>query len=151
VSAAGLVDSGADEPWQGPACRRCGCTDFEACAGGCSWVVDPAGLGDLCSACEPAVVAELAAGKVSPARRAALEVLAWGALNDRPVRSTDHTTDLTGVDIVAVGSLAIHQRVAGGLDAEGLAERTDPLGYDYRLTDAGLVLVARLAGAGGGR
>ena len=32
------------------ACRHCGCTDFSACAGGCSWVAE-----DLCSACvEPA-------------------------------------------------------------------------------------------------
>lgn len=28
------------------ACRVCGCTDFRACPGGCSWVED-----DLCSAC----------------------------------------------------------------------------------------------------
>ncbi|GGM22414.1 hypothetical protein ACFFX1_11140 [Dactylosporangium sucinum] len=35
-------------------CRRCGCTDDEACPGGCSWVPDPAllgVLGTLCSAC----------------------------------------------------------------------------------------------------
>lgn len=29
-------------------CRRCGCTDDRACAGGCHWVAD-----DLCSACPP--------------------------------------------------------------------------------------------------
>jgi ParB family chromosome partitioning protein len=34
-----------------PTCRKCGCTDEEACEGGCSWVEDPEGLGDLCSAC----------------------------------------------------------------------------------------------------
>lgn len=34
-----------------PTCRVCGCTDFEACEGGCVWVEDPAGLGDLCSSC----------------------------------------------------------------------------------------------------
>jgi hypothetical protein len=28
------------------ACRKCGCTDYRACPGGCSWVED-----DLCSAC----------------------------------------------------------------------------------------------------
>jgi hypothetical protein len=33
------------------ACRVCGCTDDEACEGGCWWVEDPQGLGDLCSAC----------------------------------------------------------------------------------------------------
>jgi hypothetical protein len=31
-------------------CRVCGCTDDEACDGGCEWVDDPQG-GDLCSAC----------------------------------------------------------------------------------------------------
>ncbi len=30
-----------------PRCRVCGCTDDQACAGGCWWVAD-----DLCSACE---------------------------------------------------------------------------------------------------
>lgn len=30
----------------GPACRRCGCTEFSACPGGCVWV-EP----DLCSRC----------------------------------------------------------------------------------------------------
>lgn len=39
-----------------PACRVCGCTDQEACTGGCSWVPDPEGLGALCSACLPLVV-----------------------------------------------------------------------------------------------
>jgi hypothetical protein len=29
-------------------CRGCGCTDDQACPGGCSWVED-----DLCSACAP--------------------------------------------------------------------------------------------------
>jgi ParB family chromosome partitioning protein len=37
-----------------PTCRKCGCTDEEACEGGCSWVEDPEGLGDLCSACAAA-------------------------------------------------------------------------------------------------
>ena len=32
-------------------CRVCGCTDDEACEGGCYWVEDPEGLGDLCSTC----------------------------------------------------------------------------------------------------
>jgi hypothetical protein len=36
-------------------CRVCGCTDIEACIGGCYWVTDPKGEGDLCSACLPAV------------------------------------------------------------------------------------------------
>jgi hypothetical protein len=34
-----------------PACRVCHCTDAEACPLGCWWVADPAGEGDLCSAC----------------------------------------------------------------------------------------------------
>ncbi|HEY7202431.1 MAG TPA: ParB/RepB/Spo0J family partition protein [Candidatus Dormibacteraeota bacterium] len=34
-----------------PTCRVCGCTTEEACPGGCTWVEDPAGLGDLCSRC----------------------------------------------------------------------------------------------------
>ena len=29
-----------------PCCRKCGCTDLRACAGGCSWIED-----DLCSRC----------------------------------------------------------------------------------------------------
>ncbi|MGE5572977.1 MAG: hypothetical protein ACM3ZU_08175 [Bacteroidota bacterium] len=32
-------------------CRVCGCTDDNACEGGCYWVQDPEGLGDLCSRC----------------------------------------------------------------------------------------------------
>lgn len=36
------------------ACRVCGCTEDNACAGGCWWVQDPSGdLSDLCSACMP--------------------------------------------------------------------------------------------------
>jgi hypothetical protein len=34
-----------------PACRVCGCTEERACAGGCWWVDDGPGGGDLCSAC----------------------------------------------------------------------------------------------------
>jgi hypothetical protein len=33
------------------ACRLCGCTDDEACEGGCAWVDDPAEIGALCSKC----------------------------------------------------------------------------------------------------
>jgi hypothetical protein len=36
-------------------CRGCGCTDSYACPGGCTWVPDPEMLGDLCSACAPAI------------------------------------------------------------------------------------------------
>lgn len=35
-------------------CRVCGCTEMDACTGGCSWVDDPQRLGDLCSSCLPA-------------------------------------------------------------------------------------------------
>lgn len=35
-----------------PACRVCGCTENNACPGGCAWVEDPMLLGELCSACE---------------------------------------------------------------------------------------------------
>lgn len=38
----------------GPACRVCGCTENQACAGGCWWVPDPTMQGDLCSACQGA-------------------------------------------------------------------------------------------------
>lgn len=34
------------EPPDEPACRACGCTDSNGCAGGCYWVLD-----DLCSEC----------------------------------------------------------------------------------------------------
>jgi hypothetical protein len=33
-------------------CRICRCTEDDACDGGCWWVADPVGLGDLCSGCE---------------------------------------------------------------------------------------------------
>jgi ParB family chromosome partitioning protein len=35
-------------------CRICGCTDDEACEGGCSWVEDTEELGALCSSCADA-------------------------------------------------------------------------------------------------
>lgn len=38
-----------------PTCRVCGCTDEQACAGGCTWVEDPQSVGDLCSSCLPLV------------------------------------------------------------------------------------------------
>lgn len=34
-----------------PRCRVCGCTEDEPCEGGCYWVEDPEGLGELCSRC----------------------------------------------------------------------------------------------------
>lgn len=34
-------------------CRVCGCTENNACPGGCWWVPDPTLQGDLCSACPP--------------------------------------------------------------------------------------------------
>jgi len=40
------------------ACRVCGCTEDNACEGGCSWVPDPDG-GDLCSACAERLEIEL--------------------------------------------------------------------------------------------
>lgn len=32
-------------------CRICGCTEDHACEGGCHWVEDPEGLGNLCNQC----------------------------------------------------------------------------------------------------
>jgi ParB-like chromosome segregation protein Spo0J len=46
-----LDDEEDEEGFDVPTCRECGCTDEEACEGGCSWVEDPEGIGDLCSAC----------------------------------------------------------------------------------------------------
>jgi hypothetical protein len=40
---------GMTEEIEGTKCRVCGCTNEQACPGGCSWV-EP----DLCSACAPA-------------------------------------------------------------------------------------------------
>lgn len=34
-----------------PYCRVCGCSEDDACDGGCYWVEDPEGLGDICSQC----------------------------------------------------------------------------------------------------
>lgn len=50
-------------------CRVCGCTEFDACADGCSWVRDPQEIGDLCSACLPAVehAIKVTAGEVNAA------------------------------------------------------------------------------------
>lgn len=39
---------GQDDPV--PACRVCGCTEDNACEGGCHWVEDPQ-MGELCSRC----------------------------------------------------------------------------------------------------
>ncbi|MBP2704471.1 hypothetical protein JOL79_11660 [Microbispora sp. RL4-1S] len=41
-----IVDLPDDEP----ACRICGCTEMQACPGGCCWVPDPEGKGEICSA-----------------------------------------------------------------------------------------------------
>jgi ParB/RepB/Spo0J family partition protein len=40
-----------DDDEESPMCRGCGCTDEEPCHGGCEWVEDPEGEGDLCSRC----------------------------------------------------------------------------------------------------
>lgn len=45
-------------------CRVCGCTDEQACEGGCVWVEDPEGLGDLCSSCLETLPHSLATGPV---------------------------------------------------------------------------------------
>lgn len=42
-----VVDEAADIA----TCRGCGCTDDRGCLGGCAWVEDPEGEGDLCSQC----------------------------------------------------------------------------------------------------
>lgn len=40
-------------------CRKCGCTDSRACAGGCSWLwVDREACTGLCSSCAPEITAE---------------------------------------------------------------------------------------------
>lgn len=52
-----MIDpEGLDELDDGPACRVCGCTENDACEGGCWWVPDPTLEGDLCSACLDHVV-----------------------------------------------------------------------------------------------
>lgn len=41
-------------------CIGCGCTDDEACEGGCHWVaVGPRGISGLCSSCEELGIIEL--------------------------------------------------------------------------------------------
>lgn len=61
-------DAGGDEE---PACRLCGCTENSPCPGGCAWVPDPEGLGDLCSACLDKVKAsKKSAGKSNSKSRA---------------------------------------------------------------------------------
>lgn len=53
-----VIDA-ADEDSGQPRCRRCGCTEIRACLNGCSWVDDPEEKGELCSACLPAILAQL--------------------------------------------------------------------------------------------
>jgi hypothetical protein len=48
-----IANAGPDD--QPPACRVCGCTEDDPCAGGCTWIDDPAGMGELCSRCDGAV------------------------------------------------------------------------------------------------
>jgi ParB/RepB/Spo0J family partition protein len=50
-------------------CRICGCTEDHACEGGCSWVNDPEGIGDLCSKCltNPHYTWEIPLEKIRPA------------------------------------------------------------------------------------
>lgn len=47
------VDAGAfnTEGIEEPECRWCGCTPSDPCPGGCFWIPDPEGIGDLCSRC----------------------------------------------------------------------------------------------------
>src|SRR5579859_6376233 len=40
------------KPGTEPSCRICGCTEQNACDGGCSWVEVPKGEAPLCSACQ---------------------------------------------------------------------------------------------------
>lgn len=40
-----------DTDFEIPTCRICGCTDADACEGGCHWVTH-----DLCSACVPRLI-----------------------------------------------------------------------------------------------
>jgi hypothetical protein len=47
-----IASAGPDEP---PACRVCGCTEDDPCAGGCRFIPDPTGQGELCTRCDGAV------------------------------------------------------------------------------------------------
>jgi hypothetical protein len=43
-----------DGPAEGePHCYLCGCTEADACAGGCQWIPDASGMRDMCSTCAP--------------------------------------------------------------------------------------------------
>lgn len=44
------MEPARDDDFDGASCRLCGCTEDDACEGGCCWVHDPAGA-DLCCAC----------------------------------------------------------------------------------------------------
>jgi hypothetical protein len=46
-------------------CRLCGCTDTQACPGGCYWVDDPEEKGDLCSRCLEEHYPEVAAKRMA--------------------------------------------------------------------------------------
>lgn len=55
---------------RGPSCRVCGCTEHDACEGGCSWIE-----GDLCSKCEGKAPAASVAGGMTVDQVAAVELV----------------------------------------------------------------------------
>lgn len=88
-----------------PRCIRCGCTDEQACPGGCTWV--PGSMdGDLCSRCAPAAE--------EPADGACGHECEQGGVGYRCERPAGHPIDGYGPKF----------RHAAGIDAD-LAEGTD--------------------------
>jgi hypothetical protein len=59
VSNADVDDFRDGNVWEEDACRCCGCTDSEACPGGCYWIES-----DLCSSCARPVENVLIGGEV---------------------------------------------------------------------------------------
>lgn len=73
-----------------PRCRLCGCTDYEACPGGCSWVED-----DLCSAC---VETERLLDASPDMLRALERIASWNDIDQPP----SHIEEARGIARVAI-------------------------------------------------
>ena len=108
-------------------CRVCGCTDEQACDGGCTWVEDPRGMGDLCSTCLPDVEGlealrdGLTARHVVPGDNPVVDALAAidGARAERDARNS------VLKDVIAQREQAIRTREIAGTEAARALKRTE--------------------------
>jgi hypothetical protein len=136
-------------------CRVCGCTDDEGCPGGRHWVPDPAGHGEVCSACRDIAAdvlgladvdldlidgqlaaragsAELAAGPPVaaqvPGGTAAVLAAAWALLVSRGRHHGDWTQHPDGTGACC---LTAALRIAAGGDPQAAPDPFTPTGRRY--------------------